>query len=125
MAKSIESLNSENGLYYFTYSNNVLFNLLEAAIGADTVLYPAHPNVVRYFDNSHPMQILITAGGDELYNYIQVNSQTGYSQTVPDYTNIYGGFGVFSSRINLTKNVSVSSATQIDLYGKPWGFVQQ
>lgn len=123
-AKSIEDLDNEDQSYVVTYGENVLFNLLEEAIGADTVLYPAHPNVVRYFDNSHPMQILITAGGDELYNYIQVNSQTGYSQTVPDYTNIYGGFGVFSSRVHLVKDVAISGNTQRDLYGKPWGFVE-
>lgn len=123
-SKGADELNSENGVYFFSYGNNVLFNLLEAAIGADTVYDINHPHVVRYFDK-YPIQIKLSAGGDELYNYIQVNSQSGFSQTVPDYTNVSGGFGVFSSRINLTKNVSVSSATQIDLYGKPWGFVQQ
>ena len=123
-AKSVDALNTENGVYYFSYNNNILFNLLESAIGADTVYNANHPHVVRYFDK-YPIQIKLAAGGDELYNYIQVNSQTGYSQTVPDYTNVSGGFGVFSSRINLTKDVSISAGTQIDLYGKPWGFVQQ
>jgi hypothetical protein len=123
-AKSIENLTSEDLSFVVNYGENTLFNLLEEAIGADTVLYPAHPNVVRYFDNSHPMRIFLTAGGDELYNYIQVNSQTGYSQTVPDYTNINGGFGVFSSRVHLVKDVAISASTMRDLYGKPWGFVE-
>lgn len=122
-AKSIESLNSENGLYYFTYSNNILFNLLEAAIGSDTVYDANHPHVERWFD-THPIEIKLSAGADELYNYIQVNSQSGFSQTVPDYTNVSGGFGVFSSRINITSNAQISQGTQIDLYAKPWGFVQ-
>ena len=72
------------------------------------------------------MKIFLSAGGSELYNYIQVNSQTGYSQTIPDYTNINGGYGVFSSRINLVKEVAISGRAQADLYGKlSWGFVQQ
>lgn len=123
-SRNVEELGSENSLFYYTYGNNVLFNLLENAIGADTVMDANHPNVVRYFDEK-PIQIKLSAGADELYNYIQVNSQTGFSQTIPDYTNVSGGYGVFSSRINLMKEVSISSGTQIDLYGKPWGFVQQ
>ncbi len=123
-SKSIDELSVENSLYYFTYSDNILFNLLEDAIGADTVYDINHPNVVRSFDK-YPIQIKLSAGGDELYNYIQVNSQSGFSQTVPDYTNVNGGYGVFSSRINLAKDVQISSGTQKDLYSKPWGFVQQ
>ena len=123
-AKDVGGLSSENGVYFFSYNNNILFNLLESAIGGDTVYDINHPHVVRYFDK-YPIQIKLSAGGDELYNYIQVNSQSGFSQTVPDYTNVSGGYGVFSSRINLTKDISITSATQIDLYAKPWGFVQQ
>lgn len=123
-SKSIEELSTENSLFFFTYSNNILFNLLENAIGADTVMDINHPNVVRSFDK-YPIQIKLSAGGDELYNYIQVNTPSGFSQSVPDYTNVTGGYGVFSSRINLTKEVSISSVTQVGLYSKPWGFVQQ
>ena len=97
---------------------------MEDAIGGDTVINANQPNVVRYFDD-RPMKIFVSAGGDELYNYIQINSQTGYAQTVPDYTNVNGGYGVFSSRINLIKEVAISSVTQSGLYGKPWGFVEQ
>lgn len=116
--KSLESLVSEGGLYYFSYGENVLFQLLKEAIGTDT------ENVKRTFDH-RPIQVRLSAGADELYNYIQVNSQSGFSQSVPDYTNVSGGYGVFSSRINIVKNLGISSATQEGLYGKPWGFVQQ
>lgn len=129
-AESIDDLGVEDGTYYFSYSENTLFNLLEVAIGADTVVNPNHPNVVRhicYLDsqNKYPMDIVLSAGGDELYNYIQVNSQSGFSQTVPDYTNITGGYGVFSSRVNLNKQVSINSRAMVDLFSKPWGFVTQ
>ena len=122
-SKNTDELANEDLMYIMFYGENTLFNLLEEAIGADTVLYPAHPNVVRYFEKK-PMQIYLSAGGYELYNYIQVNSQSGFSQTIPDYTNIIGGYGVFSSRVNLMKEVSISGSTERDLYGKPWGFVE-
>lgn len=124
-AKSIDELNKEGTMYYVTYAENALFSMLKEAIGSDTVVDPNHPHVVRYFDN-HPMRITLAAGGDELYNYIQVNQQSGFSQTVPDYTNIFGGRGVFSSRVNLVKDANISARTQSDLYGiEAWGFQQQ
>lgn len=129
--KNLDDLSQENAqVYYINYGMSTLFNLLEDAIGGDTVINENHPNVIRYLnyidsEGKKPMRIFMSAGGDELYNYIQINSQTGYAQTVPDYTNINGGYGVFSSRINLVKEVAISPATLRDLYGKPWGFVQQ
>ena len=120
-SKSINDLAStyEDGHYYVSYSVNSLFNLLSDAIGGDTI------NVTRYFD-AKPIDIMIAAGGEELYNYIQVNSQAGgLSQSVPDYTNVNGGYGVFSSRINIVKNIMLSPRAQSDLYGMPWGFTQQ
>lgn len=124
-ARNVDELGKEGStVYYVNYGENVLFNLLAEAIGGDTVIDANHPNVVRYFDQK-PITLYLAAGGDELYNYIQVNSQSSYSQTVPDYTNITGGFGVFSSRKNLVMDAMISGRTQTDLYGKPWGFVQQ
>ena len=125
--KTLDELGKENDrTYYVSYGVNTLFNLLEDAIGGDTVINQNQPNVFRYFDKEKPMKIFLSAGGSELYNYIQVNSQTGYSQTIPDYTNINGGYGVFSSRINLVREVGISGRAQADLYGKlSWGFVQQ
>ena len=123
--KSIDELTYEDGFYFVTYGVNSLFNLLEEAIGGDTVVDTNHPHVERYFDQ-YPLEIMIAAGGEELYNYIQVNSQAGgWSQTVPDYTNIVGGYGVFSSRINKYQPARISSRAQLDLYDKPWGFKQQ
>ena len=124
-AKSIDELNKDGNMFYVTYAENALFSMLKEAIGSDTVVNPNHPHVARYFD-SKPMRITLAAGGDELYNYIQVNQQSGFSQTVPDYTNIFGGRGVFSSRVNLVEDVNISARTQSDLYGiEAWGFQQQ
>ncbi len=125
-AKAQSELGHDNNsnIYYVSYDQNTLFHLLEEAIGGDTIIDPNHPNVVRYFDPK-PMKVFMSAGGDELYTYIQVNQQTGYSQSIPDYTNVIGGYGVFSSRINLTKDMAISSSAQRDLYAKSWGFVEQ
>ena len=125
-AKNIDELSQEgSNMYFVTYSENALFTMLREAIGSDTVVDVNHPHIVRAFDNK-PMRIMMTAGGDELYNYIQVNQQSGFSQTVPDYTNVFGGYGVFSSRIHLDKQVAISARAQSDLYGiDAWGFKQQ
>ena len=131
-SKNIDELETEDASYYYSYSENLLFRLLKTAIGADTVVDPNHPNVVRYFNYievtgnyKKPMRIFLSAGGDELYTYIQVNSQTGFSQTIPDYTNVAGGRGVFSSRINISKAVTLSSRAITDIYAQPWGFIEQ
>jgi len=116
-AMGIDDLLYEDNHYSFTYNEASLFNYLESAIGADTV------NVERYIGS---FDVFLSAGGTELYNYIQINSPSeGLSQSIPDYTNINGGYGVFSSRINLTKTVLLSARTQTEIYAKSWGFKQQ
>ena len=112
--KSADELNKESTMFYVTYSENALFTLLKDAIGSDTVVNPNHPHVVRYFD-AKPMRITLAAGGDELFNYIQVNQQSGFSQSIPDYTNINGGYGVFSSRVNIKKTVKLGYRAQADM----------
>lgn len=112
----LESLQEGNS-YFFTYPKSLLFNMLGAAIGGDTI------GVVRYPDKCI---VSLAAGGEEMYNFIQVNNNGGgYSQTVPDYTNINGGYGVFSSRLTLkADNIKLSAPTLKKLYGR-WGFVQE
>ncbi len=116
-ASHIDDLEYENGHYLVKYNQATLFNLLSTAIGADTL------NVVRYIGT---FEIHVAAGGRELYNYIQINSPSeGLTQTIPDYTNVEGGFGVFSSRINLSSTALLSARTQTDLIGMNWGFKQR
>ena len=116
--------NTEN-TYYQEYSLNWLFNALANAIGSDTVVNPNHPNVTRYYDD---FVISISAAGDDLnYYYIanqaQMNSPIALVST---YTNIKGGYGVFSSRTTIERVARLSSSTLRDLYGKEsWGFVDQ
>jgi hypothetical protein len=70
------------------------------------------------------MKVFMSAGGDELYTYIQVNQQTGYSQSIPDYTNVIGGYGVFSSRLTIRRDdILLDRMTLAKLYGR-FGFMQ-
>ena len=118
-AKSTDDLSIDESNYYVSYAENSLFSLLESAIGNDTI------GVTRLFAPK-PIEISIAAGGEELFNYIQVNALSGsFSQTIPDYTNVTGGYGVFSSRANITKFITLSSRATADLYGKNWGFQLQ
>ena len=110
-------LNIEHNMATLVYSQSTLFNLLASAIGGDTL------NVDRYIGD---FTVSIAAGGEELYNFIEINApSSSISQNIPDYTNINGGYGVFSSRVNLAKIAKLSARTQTDLIGiEKWGFKQ-
>lgn len=115
----------EGNSYYLEYSQNWLFNTLARAIGGDTIVDPDHPNVVRYVDD---FVISISAAGEELtYYYLanqeQENNPIGF---ISIYSNIEGGFGLFSSRTTIKKEVKLSKSTRNELYGKAsWGFQEQ
>ncbi|MCS7029572.1 MAG: DUF4249 domain-containing protein [Bacteroidia bacterium] len=55
----------------------------------------------------------ITGAGKELYDYMRVNApDNGFQETKPEYTNINGGYGLFSSRISDTTMVYISDSTK-------------
>lgn len=111
--------------YYLEYSLNWLFNTLGNAIGGDTVMDVNHPNVVRYMDD---FIISISAGGDDLnYYYLanqgQINSPISLVTT---YTNIEGGYGLFSSRTTIQREAKLTSSCKRDLFSvSAWGFKEQ
>ena len=115
-----------DNVYYEEYSLNWLFYALANAIGNDTVVNSNHPNVVRFADD---FVVTISAAGDELYYYYLTNeaqesSCAGGLYTV--YSNIEGGYGLFSSRTTIEKTPRLSATAQRDLYGKEsWGFRQE
>lgn len=56
----------------------------------------ADPNIIR---KAGKVDFSFTAGAEELYNYYRINnSSTGLSQSIPSYSNINGGLGIFSCR---------------------------
>ena len=120
-----EYYHGTGGAYIQPYSVNWLFNDLAEAIGGDTIWDANHPNVVRYIED---FVITICAGGDELNTYYlqyqaQMNSPTSL---VAPYTNVEGGFGLFSSRTAIKKVVKISAKTKKEFFTKPsWGFKEQ
>lgn len=114
------------GNYYCVeYSLNWLFNTLAIAIGGDTIVDLNNPNVVRYVDD---FVISVSAAGEDLYYYYaanleQQNNPVGF---VSIYSNINGGYGLFSSRTTVKKVVNMSNSTLNDLFAKTsWGFQEQ
>ena len=108
---STYELGIEGRELYFTYREDVLFELLSAAIGGDIL------NVERFYDN---FVVSMYAYGKELDEYIQIN--TDASGIDYYYTDIHGGVGILSSSHTIQKYVDISSRTKIDLLSMPWGF---
>ena len=111
--------------YYLEYSENWLFNALATAIGGDTIHDANHPDVVRYIDD---FIISISAAGDDLtYYYLAHQAQLNSPMSlVTTYTNIEGGYGLFSSRTKIERVATLSPNTKRELFGMmSWGFREQ
>lgn len=114
---SYEKVTGTENLYEFYYPMNILFNLLEHAIGDDIVWDDNHPNVIRYIDD---FEVFVSASAEDFYIYYQ-SLQDGLSLST-EYSNVDGGWGLFSSRIFVKKSVPLSARARYDLFRKPWGF---
>lgn len=68
-------------------------------------------------------EIIITATGDELYNYILIQNSGSAIIDTPEYTNIENGVGIFSSRSVCSKLFPLNEQT-INTLVKEWGFVK-
>ena len=112
----------ENG-YFHHYSKNILFDALAEAIGSDTVWNEAHPNVTRYIDD---FEVSVSAVGRELYESYEISQamNNGLMTSFSGYTNIEGGYGLFSSCITIEKKPKLNNRALLDLYRQPWGFVE-
>ena len=111
--------------YYLEYSENWLFNALSTAIGGDTIYDVNQPNVIRYIDD---FIISISAAGDDLtYYYYATQAQSNSPMSlVTTYTNIEGGYGLFSSRTKIERVARLSAYTKRELFGMfAWGFKEQ
>jgi hypothetical protein len=59
------------------------------------------PSIYRVFNSTVGMKFIYAVGGQDLSNYIKVaqaQSGIGSNDALPPYTNIAGGYGIFSSR---------------------------
>jgi hypothetical protein len=110
--------------YFFYYSENSLFNALANAIGNDTLWNESHPNVTRYMDD---FVVFLSAVGSELYESYETEQamNNGLMTSFSGYTNIVGGYGLFSSCISIEKKLVLNHKALLDLYSQPWGFVME
>ena len=117
---SYERLSNTENTYVLSYSPNTLFNVLEQAIGSDTVWSESQPNVIRYIDD---FVVSMSVGGQELYEYYENHNVLESSFSITNFSNINGGVGMFSSRIVIYNTPSLSFGTRRDLFSKKsWGF---
>jgi len=79
-------------------------------------------NVKRWAGN---VDVIISAGGDELSTFIDVNAPSNsIIQELPEYSNIENGYGIFSSRRNSTRTYRLTVQSETKLVEEyDWGFV--
>lgn len=112
-----EKVAGTENFYRLYYDVNTLFSYLRTAIGNDTVWDVNNPNVIRYMDD---FVVSIASAGEDFSHYLQTTQPT--LGLAAEYTNVAGGWGVFSSRILINKVVGLSAKTKYDLFLEPWGF---
>ena len=106
--------------YTVPYTASMFQYNLSKFLGADTNIYMER----LIFEPS--LEVCVAAGGDELYNFITVNGPSNsIVQTLPEYTNVKGGYGVLSSRYMLTKRMNLGGSTIPELQAREnWHFRQ-
>jgi hypothetical protein len=114
-------LSDDNGNYSINFNPSLFYYKLATMLGSDTL----DPNVERLIYEPS-LEVNIAAGGDELYNFITVNGPSNsVVQTLPEYTNVNGGYGVLSSRTMYTKWMKLASSTIPELMShENWHFKQ-
>lgn len=116
----VSSLTYEHGRYILTYKPSLFYSNLASFLGNDTL----NTNIKRVISDNC-IGVAVSAGGDELYNFIVVNGpSSSLVQNLPEYTNITGGgYGVFSSRAYKEQIVKMKSIPSL-LAHKNWRFYQ-
>lgn len=105
--------------YTVSYNQSTLFSLLEE----DEYLKNNSPiGVQRYFEN---FEFIISAMGEELYNYYLITNSSSAIQDVPNYSNVENGYGIMSSRVSKPKDIKLSESTRkkiVELF-PDYGFI--
>lgn len=112
----------EHGQYVIAHKSIRFYSELADYLGkqCDTI----SQNIDRIIQDK-AIYISIAAGGEELYNFISVNGpSSSIVQTIPEYTNIKGGYGVFSSRTLVEKWVNFNSLNDLMREHPNWRFRQ-
>jgi hypothetical protein len=108
------SLELDHNMYVVSHKSEAFYTKLAEKLQGDTI------GVTRLVANP-AICISIAAGNEELYNFISVNApSSSIVQSIPEYTNVKGGYGVFASRTLKEKKVRFNSIYDIT----KWGFRQ-
>ena len=113
-------LTEDHGKFVINYTSSIFYANLASFLGSDTL----KPNVERIISD-YCLGVSVSAGGQELYNFISVNGpSSSIVQSIPEYTNIIGGgYGVFSSRAATERMVRMSSIPDLCSH-ENWRFRQ-
>ena len=111
--------NMDYNCYVFHYRPEAFYAKLTEFIGGDTAIVG-----LQRFISDYPVEVIITAGGDELGQYLHNNNPLlGFTQGDNEFSLIDGGYGVFSSRMTVRQAVKLGGETVPELVAmRNWGF---
>lgn len=112
------STHMEGSSYVFYYRPESFYEKLGDFIGGDTAIVG-----LQRFITDYPVEITITAGGEDLRQYVYNNPSEGFVAGDNEFSLIDGGYGVFSSRMVTRGKVRLAGSTVPELLEKSsWGF---
>ncbi len=113
------ALHMDGDAYVFPYRPEDFYATLRKFVGDDTTLLD-----VQRFIGDYPAEVTIVAGGENLRQYVyNNNTENGFSQGDNEFSLIDGGYGVFSSRMTMSRRVRLAGETVPDLVAmRHWNF---
>lgn len=113
------SLHMDGDDYVFNYRPETFYGQLREFLGDDTTLLNVHRYITDY-----PVEVTIAAGGERLRQYVyNNNTEVGFMQGDNEFSLIDDGYGVFSSRMTVSRKVRLAGETVPDLVAIPhWRF---
>ena len=113
------SMHMDGDAYVILYRPEDFYANLREFVGDDTTLLD-----VQRFIGDYPAEDTIVAGGENLRQYVyNNNTENGFSQGDNEFSLIDGGYGVFSSRMTMSRRVRLAGETVPDLVAmRHWNF---
>lgn len=113
------SMHMNGDAYVILYRPEDFYANLREFVGDDTTLLD-----VQRFIGDYPAEVTIVAGGENLRQYVyNNNTENGFSQGDNEFSLIDGGYGVFSSRMMMSRRVRLAGETVPDLEAmRHWRF---
>lgn len=113
------TMHMDGDAYVFYYRPETFYGQLREFLGDDTTLVD-----VRRYITDYPAEVTIVAGGERLRQYVyNNNTEVGFMQGDNEFSLIDDGYGVFSSRMTVSRKVRLAGETVPDLVAIPhWRF---